>query len=153
MKLTLRRIALLPEYTIGKLFIDGVYFCDTLEDRNRDYNKDGDLLDEGETKIHGETAIPYGTYYITLKVQSPRFKSYKQYAFCKGYLPRLLNVPHFEGVLIHIGNTKKDTDGCILVGENKKKGMVLNSAKTFRALYEKLKLAEGRKEKLEIEIV
>ena len=102
MKLLLKRIALRPTYTIGRLFIDGERFCDTCEDKVRDTNKDGDLLDEGEGKVYAETAIPYGTYDVTLNVQSPKFRTKKAYEFCKGFLPRLLNVPHFEGILIHI---------------------------------------------------
>lgn len=153
MKLLLKRIALRPTYTIGQLFIDGERFCDTCEDKVRDTNKDGDLLDEGEGKVYAETAIPYGTYDVTLNVQSPKFRTKKAYEFCKGFLPRLLNVPHFEGILIHIGNTAKDSGGCILVGENKVVGGLINSAATFTRLYGRLKAAADRGEKIEIEIV
>ncbi|MBQ6939922.1 MAG: hypothetical protein IJN51_01295 [Alistipes sp.] len=153
MKLLLKRIALRPTYTIGRLFIDGEMFCDTCEDKVRDTNKDGDLLDEGEGKVYAETAIPYGTYEVTLNVQSPRFRTKKAYEFCKGFLPRLLNVPHFEGILIHIGNTAKDSGGCILVGENKVVGGLINSTATFTRLYGRLKAAADRGEKIEIEIV
>lgn len=153
MKLLLKRIALRPTYTIGRLLIDGERFCDTLEDRVRDTNKDGDLLDEGEGKVYAQTAIPYGTYGITLNVQSPKYSKRKQYEFCKGYLPRLLDVPHFEGILIHIGNKPEDSAGCILVGENKVVGGLINSTATFTRLYERLKAAADRGEDIEIEIV
>lgn len=153
MKLQLTRIALRPTYTIGRLLIDGERFCDTLEDKVRDTNKDGDLLDEGEGKVYAQTAIPYGTYGITLNVQSPKYSKRKQYDFCKGYLPRLLNVPHFEGILIHIGNKPEDSAGCILVGENKVVGGLINSTATFTRLYERLKAAADRGEDIEIEIV
>lgn len=123
-KLTLKRVALEDTYTIGKLYIDDVYFCDTLEDKVRDYNKDGDLLDVGETKIFGETAIPYGTYPIILNV-SPKFKR---------VLPRLQGVKHFDGVLIHAGNTAVDSHGCILVGKNTSKGRISNSRIAENAL-------------------
>ena len=86
---------------------------------------------------------------MTLGVKSPRFGAKPQYSFCGGYLPRLLNVPAFDGVLIHIGNTAKDTEGCILVGRNTKVGMVLDSTTTFRALYARLK---GAKDKIFITI-
>lgn len=129
MKLTLRRVALKPTYTIGRLSIDGKYFCDTLEDKVRDFNKDGDLLDPGEEKVYGETAIPYGTYKITISY-SPRFRR---------NLPRLQNVKHFEGILIHPGNTSEDTHGCILVGVNTVKGRVVNSKATFDKLFEMIK--------------
>lgn len=134
MKLTLKRIALKPTYTIGKLYIDGTYFCDTCEDRVRDNNKDGDLNDIGEGKVYAKTAIPYGTYEVTLKVKSPKFSQKTSYAWCKGYLPRLLNVPHFEGILIHAGNTAEHSAGCILVGENKVVGQVINSMATLKRL-------------------
>lgn len=153
MKLQLKRIALRPTYTIGRLLIDGERFCDTLEDRVRDTNKDGDLLDEGEGKVYAQTAIPYGTYGVTLNVQSPKYSKRKQYEFCKGYLPRLLDVPHFEGILIHIGNQPEDSAGCILVGENKVVGGLINSTATFTRLYERLKAAADRGEDIEIEIV
>lgn len=145
MKLTLKRIALRPTYTIGRLFIDGERFCDTIEDRVRDLTQ--------EAKVSGETAIPYGEYAVTLKVQSPRFKSKKNYKFCKGFLPRLVDVPQFEGVLIHIGNTAADSAGCILVGENKVVGKVINSTATFTRLYDVLKQASDRGENITIEIV
>lgn len=129
MELILRRVALMDTYTIGRLSVNGVYFCDTLEDKVRDFNKDGDLLDDGEQKVYGETAIPYGTYTIEISY-SPRFKR---------MLPRLLNVRHFEGILIHAGNTAKDTHGCILVGRNTEKGKVTNSKATFDRLFTLMK--------------
>lgn len=134
MELRLKRIALRDTYTIGKLYVDHHYLCDTLEDKVRDINKDGDLNDAGEGKVYGKTAIPYGTYEVTLKVQSPKYSQREAYAWCKGYLPRLLNVPHFEGILIHSGNTAEDSAGCILVGENKVKGKVINSMATLKRL-------------------
>lgn len=142
MKLTLKRIALKPTYTIGKLYIDNHYFCDTLEDKVRDLNKDGDLNDVGEGKVAGQTAIPYGTYKVTMDVQSPKFSQRASYAWCKGYLPRLLNVPHFDGIMIHSGNDATHTAGCILVGENTVKGKVLNSMNTLKRLYDILKGAD-----------
>lgn len=153
MKLLLKRIALRPTYTIGRLFIDGERFCDTLEDKVRDTNKDGDLLDEGEQKVYAQTAIPYGCYEVTLKVQSQKFKTKKAYQFCKGFLPRLVDVPHFEGILIHIGNKPEDSAGCILVGENKVVGGIINSTATFKRLYDRLAEADKRGEPIEIEIV
>ena len=152
MKLTLKRIALKPAYTIGHLYIDGQKVCDTIEDTVRDLNKNV-VFDNGEKKVYAETAIPYGTYDITLKVQSPKYKDKAQYKFGDGYLPRLLDVPHFDGILIHIGNTAKDSAGCILVGENKEVGKVLNSTATFRKVYEILKAASDRGEPIKIEIV
>lgn len=105
MKVEVKRTFKGTEYTIGHLYIDGAYFCDTLEDTVRD------------TKIAGKTAIPAGKYHVK-KTMSPRFKT---------LLPEILNVPGFTGVRIHSGNTAKDTDGCLLLGLNKTKGAVLNS--------------------------
>ena len=129
MELRLNRKYLGNDYTIGDLFINEVFYCNTLEDKVRDFNKDGDLNDIGESKVYGETAIPYGTYKIILN-KSPKFKR---------DLPRLLDVPHFEGILIHRGNTAKDSAGCILVGENKIKGMVINSTKYELDLVNKMR--------------
>lgn len=136
MELTLRRIARKADYTIGRLYIDGAYFCDTLEDTDRGLSQDKPLSTNVELKKAGVTAIPTGRYLVTLGVKSPKFSQYKQYEFCGGHLPRLLNVPAFEGILIHIGNTAKDSAGCILVGKNKVVGKVLESTATFRRLYE-----------------
>lgn len=130
-------------YTIGHLYIDGKFFCDTLEDTDRGLKQTDALAANKRKKVKGETAIPTGRYQVTLGVQSERFKYKQQYKSCNGYLPRLLNVPCFEGVLIHIGNYPKDTEGCILVGENTVRGAVMNSTATFLKLYEILKSAKG----------
>lgn len=143
MDLYLKRIARRETYTIGRLYIDGERFCDTLEDTDRGLSQSLPASVNQSKKRKGATAIPTGRYQVTLGVRSPRFSKKQQYAFCNGYLPRLINVPAFEGVLIHIGNTAGDTEGCILVGQNKEVGMVLNSAATFRALYERLRNAKG----------
>jgi hypothetical protein len=131
MVLTLKRLALLPEYTIGKLYIDGTFFCDTLEDEVRDF----DIM----PKVYGKTAIPYGIYKVIVS-ESPKFKR---------LLPRLLDVPHFDGILIHRGNTAEDSAGCILIGENSQKGKVLNSTKYEQKLVELLKVEKD----IKIEII
>ena len=140
MKITLKRIALKQTYTIGKLYIDDVYFCDTLEDTVRDLNKSG-KFDNGEQNIKGKTPIPYGVYEIKW-TYSPRFKK---------YTPQLMNVPSFEGIRIHSGNTNASTSGCLLLGENKKVGMVLNSKATIAKFYPIIKDACA-KGKVTIEI-
>lgn len=143
MDLHLKRIARKKTYTIGRLYIDGEYFCDTIEDTDRGLKQTDAYASNKRKKVHGETAIPTGRYQVTLSVQSPRFKLKSAYQFCNGYLPRLLNVPCFDGVLIHIGNYPKDTEGCILVGRNTVKGAVMESTETFKKLYSKLKSASG----------
>jgi hypothetical protein len=142
MELELRRIARRADYTIGHLYIDGQYFCDTIEDTDRGLRQDLPLSVNQAKKRKGVTAIPVGRYRVTLGVKSPRFSQKKQYAACNGYLPRILNVPAFDGVLIHIGNTAKDSEGCILVGDNKKVGMVINSTQTYWRLYDRLQEAK-----------
>lgn len=109
------------DYTIGKMYINGEYFCDTLEDTDRGLTQVMTLSEIKEVKEYGRTAIPTGRYSMTY-TYSPRFKK---------HLPLLLQVPCFEGVRIHSGNTHKDTEGCILLGENKAVGKVLNSRKTM----------------------
>lgn len=142
MKLELERRFLGESYTIGSLSIDGKKFCDTLEDRVRDLNKNG-VFDGDEKKVYGETAIPYGTYDVVVDY-SPKFKR---------ELPRLQNVRHFEGILIHRGNTAEDSAGCILVGENKVKGKVINSTPYEKELVRILKEAQDRNEPITIKIV
>lgn len=139
MELLLKRRWKKKKYTIGQLYVDGKYFCDTLEDTDRGLRQTDALAANKRKKIAGETAIPSGRYQVTLGVQSMRFKSRAQYQFCDGYLPRLINVPCFEGVLIHIGNYPRDTEGCILVGRNTVKGAVMESSVTFRRLYDLLR--------------
>lgn len=148
MKLKLKRIALRDTYTIGRLYIDDVYFCDTLEDKVRDLNKNG-KFDNGEKKVYGETAIPYGTYKVDMNTVSPRFKNRVWAKPYGGKIPRLLNINSFEGVLIHPGTTSKDTSGCLLVGRNTIIGKLTQSQATFNKLMSKLK---GQKD-ITIEIV
>ncbi len=108
-----------PDYTIGRLYIDGEFFSNTLEDRIVDVNKNG-VFDGNEKKVYGESAIPYGRYQVIYN-WSPKFGR---------NMPRLLNVPHFEGILFHSGNTAKDSAGCILVGNNTSKGRLTESRYT-----------------------
>ena len=122
MQLIIKRHFKGPQYTIGRLFVDGVYECDTLEDTVR----------EDGVKIAGQTAIPAGKYPVRI-TYSPRFKK---------MLPMLDNVPNFTGVRIHTGNTAADTEGCILVGYNRVKGRVCDSRAAFRRLFAKLETAE-----------
>lgn len=136
MKLRLVRIFNCKDYCIGKLYVNGKYFCDTLEDTDRGLKQSMKLEDLLKIKVKGKTAIPTGTYKITLDVVSQKFSKKNVYKFCKGKLPRLIDVLGYSGVLMHIGNKPEDTDGCLLVGENKVKGQVINSTATFYKLYE-----------------
>lgn len=133
MNLNLKRIYYKEEYTIGKLYVDGIYFCDTLEDKDRGLTDKDNTSAIKAKKVFGQTAIPKGTYKVIMSY-SPRFKR---------VLPLLLNVKGFEGIRIHQGNTSKDTNGCILVGKNNVKGMVTNSKDTLNNL---LSLLQGKKD-------
>lgn len=141
MVLTLKRIAKKPNYTIGKLYIDGAYFCDTLEDTDRGLTCNMPLEQIQKIKVKDKTAIPTGMYYIDMKTVSPKYSNYSRYPWAKPYnakIPRLQNVPGYLGVLIHPGNTADHTSGCILVGQNKEVGKVLNSQITWKKLMERL---------------
>lgn len=140
MKLHLHRIARREGYTIGRLYVDGRYFCDTLEDTDRGLSQDQPLDTIKARKRYGATAIPTGRYALDINTPSPRFGQdpfYKQ--SCDGRVPRLRSVPGFLGVLIHAGNTASDTEGCILLGENKVKGGVINSRAACARLYKLLR--------------
>lgn len=146
MKLELERIARKDSYTIGRLYANGDYVCDTLEDKDRDDNRNG-IFDGEERKTYGRTAIPNGTYRVTLE-HSPKFSP--RYGGRK--VPRLHDVPCFEGILIHTGNTAADTSGCILVGKNSAPGVLTGSLATFERLLPMIEGAVTRNEKIYITI-
>lgn len=133
----LNRTEIKSTYTIGELMIDGQFFCHILEDPVRDINKNG-KFDGGEVKIKGNTAIPYGKYKIDMNTVSPRFRNASWAVPYDGKVPRLIGVNSFEGVLIHPGNTTRDTEGCLLPGV-KSGSSVIKSQDTFHKLMEKLK--------------
>lgn len=134
MEILLQRIAKKDKYTIGKLYINNQYFCDTLEDTDRDLTQSMTEQQIKSNKVYGETAIPTGIYRIVISY-SNRFK--KQ-------MPLLLNVPGFSGIRIHTGNTEKDSLGCILVGKNKAVGKVLESRDTYNKLFSILQKANEK---------
>lgn len=143
MKLTIKRTVTRNSYTLGKLYIDGVYFCDTLEDKDRGLTQDMNIGQIQLLKINGETAIPKGIYKVTLDVISPKFSKYPFYMeTCKGKLPRLIDVKGYEGVLIHVADgLKRDSlvQGCIGVGNLSAEEYLMNGKKVFAELYNKLK--------------
>lgn len=138
MKILLKRIAKRANYTIGKLYLDGKYFADTLEDTDRGLTQNMPLKEIEAKKIYGKTAIPTGVYRIDMNTVSPKFRDRSWARPWGGKIPRLVNVPGFEGVLIHTGNTDRDTLGCILVGQNSIVGKVVNSVDTFNKLMSEL---------------
>ena len=153
MELRLNRRYKGPKYTIGNLYIDDIYFCDTLEDIDRGITSSTSLEDISRKKVYGQTAIPTGTYKVNLNVVSPKFKNRSWAKPYGGKVPRLMNVPGFEGVLIHPGNTDSDTSGCILVGKNTVVGKVMESTITFNGLMKKLLKAKAKGESIQINIV
>ena len=120
MDIVVKRLHRTKKSTIGELFVDGKFECYTLEDIER------------EVKIKSETAIAKGKYKVIIN-QSNRFKR---------LLPLLLNVPNFEGVRIHSGNSNHDTEGCILVGKTKSVDYVGSSRLAFDKLFKKMQLAK-----------
>lgn len=153
MKIELTRIFTCPAYTIGRLRVDGVYVCDVCEDTDRGLDQGMTLAEIKKKKVYKMTAIPTGTYDVTLAIQSPKFVTYEYYRdFCMGYLPRLIGVKGYEGVLIHKGNKASQSAGCLLVGYNTIKGKVTNSQAAFEKLYKILKAASDVRDKITITI-
>ncbi len=138
MILELKRYKLTNESTIGRLYVDGIFQCYTLEDRYR----------PGQPKVAGETCIPCGTYEIVIN-ESPRFSKIAGHPV---FMPRLLDVLGFLGILIHVGNRKEDTDGCILVGNTVGTDVIGESKLAYAALFSKLQDALGRGEKISIKV-
>lgn len=153
MKLYLDRRWPKETYTIGVLFIDNARFCETLEDKDRGLKQTDSLSDIKRRKVYQETAIPTGTYKVRMDVTSHKYSASSwYYKLCQGKVPRLENVPGFEGILIHTGNTALDTAGCILVGKNTKVGQLTESKATFEKLYRKMKAAYDKGEEMTITI-
>ncbi len=134
MKLVLNRCWLTDKSTVGKLMVEEVFFCFTLEDRYRG--------DDPRNKVKAQTAIPCGTYAVAIN-HSQRFGV---------EMPLLLDVPGFQGIRIHPGNTAADTEGCILVGKDRGPDQVLRSRLAYDALFAKLKAAYDALQPLEITI-
>jgi len=154
MKLLLDRAWQKDTYTISRMFVDGKRFYEALEDRDRGLKQTDSLEHIRKVKVPGETAIPSGTYEITLNVVSPKYRAIKWYRdLCGGRMPRLLNVPGFDGILIHPLTSALDSRGCIGVGRNTIKGKLTSSRDTFKALYQKMEEARKRGEKITIEIL
>ena len=130
MKLRLERNKRSSCFTEGKLYLNGKYFCDTIEDRVRPIGE----------KVLGQTAIPEGCYELVVN-KSARFKK---------LMPLLLDVPNFKGIRIHSGNTADDSEGCILVGVKVGDGVIGQSRQTFRTLMEELDKRKTEKHSIEI---
>ena len=136
MKIEVKRIYKGKDYTIGHLYVDGVFFCDTLEPTDRGLTSAMTPWEISCRKVKGKTAIPTGTYFVDMQTVSERFKARKWAKAHGGRVPRLQGVRGFSAVLIHVGNSEHDTEACILVGYNKAKGKVLNSTEAYMRLFE-----------------
>lgn len=138
LELVIKRIVAKADYTIGHLYVNGKLFCDTLENTDRGLDQKMPLEELLNRKVVGLTAIPTGIYRVTMNRKSPKFSKIVYYReFCGGYMPRLLQVPGFEGVLIHRGNSEEATEGCLLVGDNTSKGGLSNSKARWEGLMKK----------------
>lgn len=141
MKLSLHRERSNNETTIGKLYVNGVFECSTLED---EYRKE---------KVAGETRIPEGNYEIKKRVVlSGLTQKYRKRFDWFDFHLMLQDVPNFNYVYIHVGNNHKHTDGCILVGQDSGGWEVWNSVDTFKPLYQKISNALYKGEKVTIDI-
>ena len=150
MILKLQRIARKKGYTIGRLYVNGVRVCDTLEDTDRGLKQQMPLAEVQARKVYGQTAIPTGAYDL-LMTYSPKFAAKSWAKPYNGRLPLVNGVPGFSGVRIHPGNTAADTLGCILVGRNTVVGRLTESADTFRRLMEQhIVPALAKKDKIRI---
>lgn len=137
MELLLVREIFASQYTHGRLFVDNVFECYTLEDTDRH------LEDERNKKVYGKTAIPIGDYKVTIN-KSARFGT---------MMPLLHNVPQFTGIRIHSGNTAENTEGCILVGQTRGNSTILSSRNAFARLFTKMVEAQRRGEDISIKIM
>lgn len=124
MTLTIIRRYFNVSSTVGELLVDGKFFCHTLEDRDRGLTQYDRLTTIRDTKVPGQTAIPRGRYTVRF-TYSPRFGRETL---------QVTDVPGFEGIRIHAGNTADDTEGCILLGDRAGEGRVKNSRKRVREL-------------------
>ena len=150
LKLRLKRIARRDTYTVGRLFVQNARFCDTIEDKDRGLRQDMTPEEIAAAKVYGKTAIPAGTYVIEF-TYSAKFGPRYDYA-AGDLMPTIMNVPGFDRILIHSGNTAEDTAGCLIVGVNKEVGKVLESRATLARLYPILRAAWDAGERIEITI-
>jgi len=142
------------QYCISHVYINDVYSHDCIEDIDRGLDQSWSLADIKAKKVKSKTAIPTGTYKVTLNVVSPKFGAstyaggyYKN--FCQGKVPRLLNVPGYDGILIHKGTNENSSAGCLIVGYNKVVGAVVDSQKVFERIYKQMKEAIAKGESIE----
>lgn len=145
MEIIVNRTVFGNNFTLGRLFIDGIRVCDTLEDKYRDL--------ETHDKVYGQTAIPYGRYKVNMNIVSPKFKDRAWAQPYGGIVPTIEDVPHFDRILIHVGNTPEDTNGCLLVGMYEGNGRLSRSTQSYQRLMDKyLMIAKENGEEIWITI-
>lgn len=131
-------------YTIGKFYVDGKYWCNTMEDRDRDLHAgmtEGMIL---ARKVYGETAIPRGQYVLEL-TRSPKFAGRAWGAKYNGLVPEIVGVKGFVGCRVHPLNTAADSLGCIGLGENTVKGKITNSTAWYYKFMDQVMLPAQRR--------
>ena len=139
MEIKVVRYILTNEYTVGKMYIDGEYITDTIEDRFRE-------IEKKEDKVYGVTAIPCGSYPVVLDFSSKYSKM----------MPHILDVPYFSGIRIHSGNSDEDSLGCLIVGDycpGVAGGWLKNSRIAYSKVFEKLQQASDKSERIFITIL
>ena len=133
-----KRIQQENDYTIGELYVNDEFVCNTIEDCDRGLTDNMSEAQIKSIKVYGKTAIPKGTYKVDLDTISPKFSKYSFYMeVCQGKLPRLVGVKGFNGILLHVADGPRGAElvqGCLGVGENKIKGGLLNGKATFKKL-------------------
>ena len=138
MKIEHVRIFNCPTYCISHIYVNGEYVCDAVEDTDRGLDQSMTLAEIKKRKVYRQTAIPTGTYKLAMNVKSPKFSQYEYYKkYCNGYMPRLLDVKGYDGILLHCGSSAASSAGCVICGENLVKGKVLNSRKCWEKLMKK----------------
>lgn len=142
-----------PDYCVGRMSIDGVTICNTMEDTDRGLDDGMQDWQIRNKKIPNMTAIPTGRYKIDMDTVSPKFSKYPFYMeVCQGKLPRLKNVKGFEGILLHCGADHSNSSGCILLGLNKVRGKLTDTKETFKKVYAMMKEAHNKGETIHITI-
>ncbi len=152
MKISHIRSFLGEKYTISHIYVDGKYFCDAIEDKDRGLTSEMTEAEIRKIKVYAQTAIPYGKYKVTIDIVSPKMSQRAVYNPIKGKVPRLLDVKGFDGILVHIGTTEKSSAGCVIVGKNTIKGRVTDSNKVFFSLYALMQKAKAKGESITWEI-
>lgn len=142
MEITVERLWKKDTYTVGRMYVDGEFFCNTLEDKDRGLSDDMSVEEIKKIKVYSQTAIPTGEYNVTTVYWNKH----------KDYFPAVNGVKGFAGILIHGGVNEEHTLGCILIGENKIKGKLLNSHPYVRKLTTMVREAKKIDERVTLNI-